>query len=275
MVATPIGNLGDITLRAVEVLRLVDVVAAEDTRHSARLFNHLGISKPMISLHEHNEARAVSGLIARLECGERVALISDAGTPLLSDPGYQLVHAAGLAGLRVSPVPGPSAITAALSAAGLPTDRFIFEGFLPAKGAARRQRLRELVGETRTLVFFESPHRVAESLTDMGEVLGQERPGTVARELTKMFEEIHSDTLGNLILWLQGRPERRKGEFVLLVGGVREPDTGFSVEDDRILGLLLDELPVKTAAALAADIRGGRKNAFYRRALEVVDADES
>ncbi len=271
VVATPIGNLGDVGERAVEILRQVDIIAAEDTRHSTRLLRRLGLTTPMLSLHEHNESRAVPGLIDRLERGEKVALISDAGTPLLSDPGFQLVRAVRNAGIRVSPIPGPSSITAALSAAGLPTDHFVFEGFLPGKAAARRRRPRELAAEGRTLVFFEAPHRVLPSLADMGDILGGDRPAVVARELTKLFEEIHDDTLGNLGSWLEDKPGRLKGEFVIMVQGGPEPDDELTPEDEGVLRLLLEELPVKKAASLAAKIGGKKKNAMYRRALQIME----
>ena len=208
IVATPIGNMGDITLRAREVLGQVDVIAVEDSRRSGQLLNKLGVSSPMIALHEHNERQVCASLLQRIEQGEAVALISDAGTPLLSDPGYFLVQQARERSLRVIPVPGVSALIAALSVAGLPTDRFVFEGFLPAKSAARLQRLQKLRHESRTLIFYEAPHRIVEMIHDASTVFGQDREAVIARELTKTFETVHGDTLGKLLQWLQRSEER-------------------------------------------------------------------
>ena len=271
IVATPLGNLGDMTPRAVETLAQVQVIAAEDTRHSLPLLRHFGIVTPCIALHDHNERERSAELIIRLQAGENIALISDAGTPLISDPGYHLVRAVREQGVRVVPIPGPSALIAALSVSGLPTDRFIFEGFLPAKSAARQQRLEALRIEARTMIFFESGHRITESLNDMAHVLGLERLGVVARELTKIFETIQGDTLGGLCQWVQADPHQQKGEFVVLVhGAARAEDAETDVEADRIVRILLKELPVKQAASLAAKITGQKKNFLYSRALKMV-----
>ncbi len=268
VVATPIGNLGDMTSRAVEVLQQVDRIAAEDTRHSAGLMRHFAITTPMLSLHEHNERQKVAALLQRLTSGENIALISDAGTPLISDPGYVLVGEAQRAGIRVVPVPGASALIAALSVSGLPTDRFSFEGFLPAKGGARRKLLESLRQERRTLTFYESPHRILDSLTDMVAVFGEARQAVVARELTKTFETVRHDSLGSLLEWVAGDSNQQKGEFVLLVHGNEDSAEGIDPEACRIAGLLADELPLKQAAALAAQISGEKKNALYKFLLE-------
>lgn len=268
VVATPIGNLGDLSPRAVETLRKVDRIAAEDTRHSAGLMRHFGITTPMLSLHEHNERQKSQMLLERLQAGESLALISDAGTPLISDPGYVLVGEAHQAGLRVVPIPGPSALIAALCASGLPTDRFCFEGFLPAKSAQRRKCLAALQGETRTLAFYESPHRIEASLADMVETFGAEREALLARELTKTFETIIHAPLGELLQRLQRDSDQRKGEFVLLVHGAAEQaDEGLNSETCRTARLLADELPLKQAASLAARISGEKKNAIYQYLL--------
>ena len=268
VVATPIGNLGDMTPRAVEVLQQVDRVAAEDTRHSAGLMRHFAIVTPMLSLHEHNERQKVAALLQRLQGGENIALISDAGTPLISDPGYVLVHEAQLAGIRVIPIPGASALIAALSASGLPTDRFSFEGFLPAKGGARRKFLEALRQERRTLAFYESPHRILDSLTDMAGVFGETRQAVVARELTKTFETIRHDSLGGLLEWVRGDSNQQKGEFVILVHGCEAAGEGIDPEACRIAELLAAELPLKQAAALAAKISGEKKNTLYKYLLD-------
>lgn len=270
VVATPIGNLEDMSSRAREVLAAVDLIAAEDTRHSGTLLNHFGIKTPLISLHDHNEAERAEQLIPRLKAGESVALISDAGTPLISDPGFDLVRAARAAGIAVSPIPGASALVAALSVSGLSTDRFVFEGFLPAKSAARRERLQALAGETRTLVFYESVHRLQESLGDMAALLGPGRRAVLARELTKLHEGVREDTLEVLVRWAGEDPAAGKGEVVLMVAGA-VPAAGevLEAEAERVLKVLLAELPVKQAATLAAEITGQKKNALYERALEI------
>lgn len=267
VVATPIGNLADMSERAVAVLRRVDRIAAEDTRHSAKLLQHFGVDTPMFALHDHNEEESVRQVLERLREGRDIALISDAGTPLISDPGYRLVREARAAGVRVVPIPGPSAITAALSAAGLATDRFAFEGFPPAKSAARRARLEGLAADSRTLVFFEAPHRILESLADMAEVFGGERFAVLARELSKTFETIHGDTLVGLQRWIREDANRQRGEFVVMVQGAPPRQDEVDEESARILGVLMEELPLKQAAALAAKITGGRKNVLYQHAL--------
>lgn len=267
--STPIGNLDDITRRAVELLAAVDVILAEDTRHTAHLLHHLGLSKPMRSLHEHNETRQVGSLLKLLRAGNAVALVSDAGTPLISDPGYRLVVAAREAGLRVIPVPGPCALIAALSVSGLPSDRFHFEGFLPAKEAARRERLGALQGFPHTLVFYESSHRIRESLLGMAAIFGMERPAVVARELTKTFEQIQGGTLAELLDWLDGDANHSKGEFVVLVHGhVPSGDAQLDAQTLRVLRLCMSRLPLAQAVRLAADITGASRNALYQYALE-------
>lgn len=274
VVATPIGNLEDMSPRGLRILREVDRIAAEDTRHSQRLLTHFGIGTPLISLHEHNERIRIQGLLAELRMGKSIALISDAGTPLISDPGYQLVKSARAEGLRVAPVPGPSSFLAALSVAGLPTDRFVFEGFLPAKPSARQARLENLEQEPRTLVFFEAGHRIQDSLAAMAAAFGGNRQAVVARELTKLFEEVKSDVLLELCKWIAADDNRRRGEFVILVQGAPEPaEAAIGPEARRLLTVLLEELPVKKAAALAAKLSGLPKNALYARALELKNLD--
>ncbi|RMG28803.1 MAG: 16S rRNA (cytidine(1402)-2'-O)-methyltransferase [Gammaproteobacteria bacterium] len=271
VVATPIGNLGDFSPRACATLAEADVVAAEDTRRTRRLLQHFGIHTPLVSLHEHNERRRLPELIERLAQGASVALVSDAGTPLLSDPGFLLVRQARQCGVRVSPVPGPSALVAALSIAGLPTDRFAFEGFPPARPAARRRAFTALAEEPRTLVFYESSHRILESLADMAACFGAERQGLLARELTKRFEESRLDTLSGLRAWLQEEPQRVRGEFVVVVAGCTERSAEEAEQEavDRTLEVLLRHLPVKQAAAIAAELTGEARNRLYARALEL------
>ncbi len=268
IVATPIGNLGDMSPRAVEILSGVDVIACEDTRHSARLMQHFGIQTPCIAYHEHNERQACPKLVSRLQGGEAVALVSDAGTPLVSDPGYHLVHHARAAGCAVVPVPGPVALVAALSASGLPSDRFVFEGFLSAKAVARRQRLQLLADDVRTLIFYESTHRIEASVADMAEILGGDRQAVIARELTKRFETIHGDSLNGLAAWLAADANQRRGEFVVMVHGSHaESARVIDAEAERLLKVLLSELPLKQAAALTAKITGLKKNALYQHGL--------
>lgn len=268
VVATPIGNLRDISERAIATLKDVARIAAEDTRHSARLLSHYGIDTPMVAVHEHNEREITPQLLERLAAGDDLALISDAGTPLVSDPGFCLVRAARAAGYRVVPVPGPAACIAALSVSGLPADHFVFEGFLPVRPAARRKRLQALLREERTLVFHESSHRIVECLADMADILGAARPAVIARELTKLFETIESGGLAALLAWLQADPNQQKGEFVVLVQGA--PPAGDDALDDaarRVLEVLVAELPLRQAAALAAKITGVSRNALYAQAL--------
>ena len=269
VVATPIGNLDDISARALRILREVALIAAEDTRHSARLMQHFGINTPLAACHEHNEREQGSHFIARLLAGGDVALISDAGTPLISDPGYHLVRNARAAGIKVVPVPGASALIAALSAAGLASDRFIFEGFLPAKTAGRCARLEAVREESRTLIFYEAPHRILECLEDMRAVFGDERPVVLARELTKTFETLKGLPLAELVAWVAADSNQQRGECVVLVAGWQAPegDDALSAEALRVLDLLLGEMPLKRAAALAAEITGVRKNLLYQAAL--------
>ena len=274
VVATPIGNLGDMTARAREVLSQVDVIACEDTRHSAKLLHHFGIHTPCLAYHEHNERQLSGQLVERLAAGQSIALIADAGTPLISDPGYHLVRQARQAGLQVVAVPGASAVLAALSISGLPCDRFVFEGFLPARSGPRLQRLEALASDTRTLIFYESPHRIEHSLEDMRTVFGDEREVVVARELTKRYETVRAGSLLELTRWLASDEGQRRGEFVVLVHGVSRHDRA-EMDDQSmlILRLLLKELPLKRAVALAAEITGRKKNALYRTALTLNGSD--
>lgn len=271
IVATPIGNLGDLSPRAREVLAGADLIAAEDTRHTGRLLAHFNIKAPMISVHDHNERQRAELIVRRLREGERLVLVSDAGTPLISDPGFHLVRAVREAGFRVSPVPGCCAFIAALSASGLPSDRFLFEGFLPSKSGARTQRLEMLKGETPTLVFYESTHRILDSLEAMAEVFGSGRYAVVARELTKTFETIHGAPLEELLEWMRGDPNQQKGEFVVLVHGAEvKRESEIDAETLRVLHLLNEELPPKRAAALAEKITGVKKNKLYQALIDQV-----
>jgi 16S rRNA (cytidine1402-2'-O)-methyltransferase len=270
VVATPIGNLADGSERMREVLGAVGVIAAEDTRHTGALLTHLGLKARLLSLNEQNEAQRVATLLERLGAGESVALVSDAGTPLISDPGYRLVRAAHDARFRVVPVPGASAVMAALSVAGLPTDRFCFEGFLPAKAAARRARLGDLRDEPRTLVFLESSHRLVESLADMRDVLGETREATLARELTKLYETVRLDTLGVLARWVAEDEAQRRGEMVVVVNGAAH---GLRSTDERLvdeaLEALLEALPLKQAVRVAGRFLPLSRNELYARALSL------
>ena len=267
VVATPIGNLEDISARALRILREVNCIAAEDTRHTGQLLRHFGIETPLLSLHEHNERERLATLITRLREGQALALVSDAGTPLISDPGFALVRELRRQGLQVIPVPGASSLLAALSVAGLPTDRFAFEGFLPARSAARQERLRALAREERTLVFFEASHRIAETLADLAAVFGGERPAVIARELTKRFEEIQGATLSELTVWLAADPKRQKGEFVLVTQGAPAATETDTLETRRLLTALLAELPTSRAVAVVAKVTGLRKKPLYELAL--------
>jgi 16S rRNA (cytidine1402-2'-O)-methyltransferase len=274
VVATPIGNLGDLSPRARETLAACSLVAAEDTRHSGALLAHCGIKTPLTSLHDHNEAQRTALLVPRLLAGASIALVSDAGTPAISDPGFELVRAAAQAGIEVVSVPGACAAVAALSIAGLPTDRFCFEGFLPARGAARRARLDGLTAEPRTLVFYESPHRIRDTLDDCASTFGADRPAVVAREITKLHETTYRGTLGTLAARAATDADFARGEIVLLIGGalVERPeggDDGHGGALDRVLLPLLKELPLKQAAHLAAKITGARDNEAYKRALKL------
>jgi len=268
VVATPIGNLGDITLRAIETLKRADVVCAEDTRNTRGLLSHLGISARLVALHEHNEKRGAARVVEWIREGRRVALVTDAGTPGVSDPGAEVAAAVRAAGLRVIPIPGASALTAALSASGLAFDGCVFAGFLPAKGAARREKLATLAASPWAIVLFEAPHRVAATLADLHRALG-DRDVVIAREITKKFETLERVPLANAARWVGEAPERTRGEFVLVIEG-REPES--SATDPRaVLEALLAELPVKTAVALAVKLTGGKRNELYEAALKMKD----
>lgn len=269
VVATPIGNVGDISLRALNVLAIADAVACEDTRNTAQLLTRYGISRPLLAAHEHNEREAAEKLIARLQQGERIALVSDAGTPAVSDPGARIVDAVRNAGLRVVPLPGASAALAALAAGGLLNDRFHFIGFLPAKARQRDTMLESLRSESSTLVFYEAPHRIVETVTALAALFEPTRQIVLARELTKLFEEIHRCPLADAPAWLAADSHRQKGEFVLLLEGAPAAIEESSAEAERILKILLAECPVKQAAALAAQITGQKKNALYELALRL------
>jgi len=274
VVATPIGNLEDMTPRAIRVLSEADLIAAEDTRHSGKLLRHFGIGTETVAVHEHNERSQVPKLIEILKSGKSIAFISDAGTPLVSDPGFQLVRAARQAGIGVTPVPGACAAIAALSVAGLPSDRFVVEGFPPARSAARRAVFEKLREESRTLIFYESPHRILESLKDMAEIFGATREAVLARELTKQFETVRGGRLAELHDWVSSDKHQQLGEFVILIHGVpRAEREAMDAEAERVLKLLLEELPVSHAAALAAKITGLKKNKLYEYALELKRGD--
>ncbi|MBU6951800.1 16S rRNA (cytidine(1402)-2'-O)-methyltransferase [Hahella sp. HN01] len=268
IVATPIGNLDDMTPRAIAILQSVDLIAAEDTRHSGKLLSHFGVDAPMTSLHQFNEEAKTERLLSELAAGKSIALISDAGTPLISDPGFPLVRATREAGFAVTPVPGACALVAALSASGMPSERFVFEGFLPAKGSGRRGRLQELADEPRTMVFYESPHRILAMMEDLEEVMGAGREVVIARELTKTFETIKAGCVQEVKAWMLADGNQQRGEFVVLVKGERK-EQGDSVEIkvSQLLQALLKELPVKKAAALASSLTGVGKNELYQQAL--------
>jgi 16S rRNA (cytidine1402-2'-O)-methyltransferase len=263
VVATPIGNLADLSARAREVLAEVAAICAEDTRHTRALLTAHGIERPLLALHEHNEAEQAWKLVERLRAGDSLALVSDAGTPLVSDPGYRLVREARAAGLKVSPVPGACAAIAALSVAGIPSDRFCFEGFLPAKAAARRERLAALAREPRTLVFYESAHRIEEALADLVAVFGGEREAVLARELTKLFETVLGDTLAALAQRVAGDADQRKGEFVLVVRGCPDDGSAALLEGQRLYARLKEQLSPSQAAKLAAELSGAPRKALY------------
>ena len=268
VVATPIGNLGDISLRALDTLRGVDLVACEDTRHARHLLDHHGIKVPTLALHQHNENEAADKLVRLLDEGKSVALVSDAGTPGVSDPGARAVAAVRAAGFRAVPLPGANAAIAALSAAGLVDPRFLFVGFLPAKVGARRTAIEELASVDAALVFYEAPHRVTETVAELAELLEPQREIVIARELTKLFEQIERMPLGAATAWLAADANRQRGEFVLVVSAP-PAQVGMDAETERVLAILLAELPVKQAAKLAAGITGQPKNALYTRALEL------
>ncbi len=273
IVPTPIGNLGDITQRALSVLQSVDLIAAEDTRHTGLLLQHFAINARLFALHDHNEQQKAQTLVAKLQEGQAIALVSDAGTPLINDPGYHLVRTCREAGIQVVPLPGPCAAIAALSAAGLPSDRFCYEGFLPAKSKSRRDTLQALAAEPRTLIFYESTHRLLDSLDDICSVLGADRYVVLARELTKTWESIQGAPVGELVAWVREDENRRKGEMVLIVEGHKAQEDALPPEALRTLALLQSELPLKKAAALAAEIHGVKKNALYKYALEQQEAE--
>lgn len=268
IVATPIGNLGDISHRAIDILGSVDLIAAEDTRHSRKLLSHYDIRTPLVSFHEHSEQARTGKLVERLQAGGSVALISDAGTPLISDPGYRLVRQVREAGIRVTPIPGACAVTTALSAAGLPSDRFTFEGFLPAKAAAREKTLGALLKERRTMVFYEAPHRVLETLTAMGRLFGEDRQAVVARELTKAYETLLDGTLRVLIDRVAEDADQQRGEIVILVHGCPDKDDDLDEETLRILTILSAELPPGQAASLTARISGVPRKVLYGQVVK-------
>ena len=269
IVATPIGNLQDITQRALDTFAQVDLIAAEDTRHSGLLLSHYGIKKPFFALHDHNEQEKAHILVEKLKQGSHIALISDAGTPLISDPGFHLVRQCREAGIRVVPLPGACAAITALCASGIASDRFCFEGFLPAKSKARKDKLENIAEEDRTLIFYESTHRILDTLEDMQSVLGEERYIVLAREITKTWETITGNTIKNLREWLLDDPNRTKGEMVLIVEGKPKSDNNDEISSQAVkaLELIAEELPLKKAAAIVAELYGYKKNALYQFGL--------
>ncbi|QIA62513.1 16S rRNA (cytidine(1402)-2'-O)-methyltransferase [Vibrio astriarenae] len=272
IVPTPIGNLADITQRAIDVLSSVDLIAAEDTRHTGKLLSHFGINTKTYPLHDHNEQQKAQALVEKLQQGMSIALVSDAGTPLISDPGYHLVNQCRQANVRVVPLPGACAVITALSASALPSDRFSFEGFLPAKSKGRKDKFLEIAKVERTCIFYESPHRILDSLDDMLAILGPEREVAIARELTKTFETIRNMPLGELVEWVRSDENQQRGEMVLLVHGFRE-EASDEIPDEvtRSLSILVKELPLKKAAAMCAEIYNLKKNALYKWGLENLD----
>jgi 16S rRNA (cytidine1402-2'-O)-methyltransferase len=270
-VATPIGNLGDMVPRAVEILQSVKVIACEDTRHSKKLLDHFRIDTPLMAYHDHSDKKSSHKILGQLSAGNNIALISDAGTPLISDPGYRLVLAARQQGISVIPVPGACAAIAALSVAGLPTDRFRFIGFLPAKSTQRKKVLEELSAVPETMVFYEAPHRILETLRDSVEVFGPEHSGFIARELSKTFETYLHGTLAELVEIVEADSNQQRGEIVLVLAGREESESTVTVDGERVLRLLLAELPTAKAAALTAKITGGDKKQFYQMALALKD----
>jgi len=273
VLATPIGNVCDVTLRALHVLAIADAVACEDTRNTSHLLTRYGISQTLIAAHEHNEREAADKIIARLQQGQRIALVSDAGTPAVSDPGARIVEAVRAAGLRVVPLPGPSAAVTALSASGLVNDAFRFVGFLPNKSKQREHALQKLAGDTATLVFYEAPHRIVETIDALLLAFGPERHVVLGRELTKLFETVHRCPLAAAPAWLAEDANRQRGEFVVLVEGAQATGDDDNAEAERVLRILLQELPLKQAAGLTAQITGQKKNALYQRALQIKDGD--
>ena len=269
VVATPIGNLEDITIREAQTLAQASVIAAEDTRHTRILLDHLGIARPrLMALHEHNETRQIPSVLRMLHEGAQVALVSDAGTPLISDPGYRLVSTAREQGLNVFTIPGPSAVTAALSVSGLPTDRFVFEGFLPGRATARRARLETLSHDTRTLVLFESPRRIRDTIDDVSMIFGADRPLALCRELTKRFESVRRGSAAQVAAILHSEPDECRGEMVVVVGGVEKAPVSAEIDEALLLDQLADVLPPRVASEVAARLTGGRKNAYYKRILQ-------
>lgn len=274
VVATPIGNLGDFSFRAVDILKQVDLIAAEDTRHARMLLQHYGINKPLIALHQHNEDKASHGLVERILAGESMALVSDAGTPLLSDPGLPLVQLAKQQAIEVIPIPGACALIAALSASGLPLSRFSFEGFLPRTSSARKTFFQQKLADSSTWAFYESSHRIQAALEDMASVFPVDHQIVIAREITKLHETICKDSLGNLLLKVTNDENMRKGEFVVIVDGFQaaiDPNQTLSAEESRILQLLMAECSIKTAVNLAVEITGQRKKVLYQAALNLQD----
>lgn len=274
IIATPIGNLADISQRALDVLRSVDLIAAEDTRHSRKLLTHYGINQSMMALHEHNERERAGEIINSVQSGKSVALISDAGTPLISDPGYHLARMAHEAGIKIVPIPGASALVTALSVAGLPTDRFVFEGFLPAKAGNRDKQLHQLRDETRTIVYYEAPHRLLETIRAICDCFGADRRIALARELTKTYETIKQARCDELLNWVEQNSEQQKGESVLVVAGANETDNSslsVEVDIDKLLTALLAVMSMKDAAHTAAELTGHSKNELYKKALAFKD----
>ena len=270
LVATPIGDMTDIAPRALGILSTVDIVAVEDKRRSSRLFSHFGIKTPMISYHDHSAEKQVKKIIDELLCGKSVALISDAGTPLISDPGYKLVNAAKDKSIKVSPVPGPCALIAAISASGLPSDRFIFEGFLPSKSIPRITKIQNISADSRTIIFYEAPHRILETLIDMIKVIGPSRKIVLARELTKTYETFISGTLESVLQIIEKDLNQQKGEIVIVLAGADSSEKKIETQDSkRILSVLLEELPLKQAVSLGSKITGTQKNIFYKLALDL------
>ena len=269
IVATPIGNLGDLSRRAGEILAAVDLILAEDTRHSRKLLKGMNIKTPARAFHKDNETRATAQAIARLAAGAEVALVADAGTPLISDPGFKLVRQAHEKGIRVSPIPGPAALIAALSASGIAPDRFLFEGFAPEKPVARRKRLQALASESRTLIFYEAPHRITAFLDDAIAVFGNDREASIARELTKKFETIRRGELADLKAWIEQEPNQRRGEFVVVIAGNKKKGAS---NLEAMLTVLLKSLPLKQSAQIAAELSGGNKNEIYKLALSLQKA---
>lgn len=271
VVATPIGHLDDMTFRSIEILKSVSVIAAEDTRQSAQLLKHYNISTPLTACHDHNESNKIDILIEKLKNGDDVALVSDAGTPLISDPGFKLVRAAQENNIRVIPVPGACAAIAALSAVGLPSDRFSFEGFLSSKQSQRLLQLEKLKHETQTMIIYEAPHRILDSVKDMAEVFGADRPVGFAREITKTFETIKKMTLSELVSFIENDHHQQKGEIVLVIGGAPTEKDLSQEKLDKLLLRLLEDLSVKAASQLAADLTGIKKKVAYQRALELTN----